>query len=475
MSVETQWGSGLNDGATEVAHSYAKASVEIARHKNISAALFCLDLKTAFASMLRQFTVPVPRGNDSRQVFVNRLVKNGFDRCTANDIYRDADALQNWAQAGGSDHVAEYLRNLYSNNTWFSFEGLAGAVRVESGTLAGTSLGDIIFTMSVSCIFRNIRARLNDAGIPFEFDITKVKEHLGFDVHDDFPEGAKKLHEASFVDDGIVPILAKAENILDIIASVAAIIDSEFSSHGYTLNYTKGKTEVLFFFHGPGAKLVKAKLFADLGGIIQFTNDQGINKDLLATTSYKHLGSLVVTTGSHMPEITAKSQAMIGTLKPISSKVLSNPRVSVEKRLIIAKAYLFSKGLFQASTWHNLNVGETKKVHSTIMRVYRVILRVHRPGSRHLTDDQVIEELEAMSPISLIVALKLSFFVRSIFRLPYALIAIWSNAYAFKGSWIKSVETDLNRLAAVSDKLAEMRGKCLADWVVFIRKILRPV
>ena len=49
----TQYGSGLNDGTTEMAHLYARACIDLARHRDLSLALIFIDVKTAFASMNR--------------------------------------------------------------------------------------------------------------------------------------------------------------------------------------------------------------------------------------------------------------------------------------------------------------------------------------------------------------------------------------------------------------------------------------
>ena len=56
----SQWGSGLNHGSTEVAHTYVKACVNVAKRKSNMLLLLRIDVKTAFAPVLREFTLPIP-------------------------------------------------------------------------------------------------------------------------------------------------------------------------------------------------------------------------------------------------------------------------------------------------------------------------------------------------------------------------------------------------------------------------------
>ena len=54
----TQYGSGLNKGNAEYAHLYVKAAVDCAEIRSLSVSVLFLDVKTAFAAMLRHFVLP---------------------------------------------------------------------------------------------------------------------------------------------------------------------------------------------------------------------------------------------------------------------------------------------------------------------------------------------------------------------------------------------------------------------------------
>ena len=67
------------------------------------------------------------------------------------------------------------LENLYANS-WASTEGLAGVFSTKTGSMAGTPLGDLVFTFTTSKIFRSVRARLAGAEILTYLDLKGIEE-----------------------------------------------------------------------------------------------------------------------------------------------------------------------------------------------------------------------------------------------------------------------------------------------------------
>ena len=69
------------------------------------------------------------------------------------ELFRSVSVSEFWSDCDGSVHSYEFLTSLYTG-TWFSIEGVPGIVEARSGSLAGTTLADLVFTLSVSKIFR---------------------------------------------------------------------------------------------------------------------------------------------------------------------------------------------------------------------------------------------------------------------------------------------------------------------------------
>ena len=96
-----------------------------------------------------------------------------------------------------------------------------------SGSVAGTPLGDLVFTFTVARIFRFIRARLSGAGLLTYVDVANIEEVFGIIPGVDCDTAIPGINETSFVDDGAQPLVAGAAEIGGFAAKAMAIIDSE--------------------------------------------------------------------------------------------------------------------------------------------------------------------------------------------------------------------------------------------------------
>ena len=106
-------------------------------------------------------------------------------------------------------------------------------------------------------------------------------------------------------------------------------------------------------------------------------------------------------------------------------------------------------------------MAEARKVHKDVMSIYRAMLSLDRPGCAHVTDNSVIQQLKILSPMSVVVDLRINLFVRAVQTLPVQLLHVSASAAHSPRSWLEAVRLDLNRLAVVSDKLAGYRDASL--------------
>ena len=156
-SVQTQYGSGLNHGTTTNTHLYVKSLVDIAEKQKVSISLIFADVKTAFASMLRETAFPRGYDAESKAVYIKRLVSLGFTQVEARSTYKEIlEKYGTMEDDRAKTHLDSYLSMLH-NFSWFSFEGLPGVTRSKSGTLAGTSGADLVFVRAVTFALKNIR------------------------------------------------------------------------------------------------------------------------------------------------------------------------------------------------------------------------------------------------------------------------------------------------------------------------------
>ena len=143
------------------------------------------------------------------------------------------------------------VRQLH-RHTWFSTEGLAGAVEVATGTLAGSSLGDAVFTLAMTRVLAKLRRALAHAGRATTVEVAPggtLGAARGVGVLQGDPTSVT-LHEVSFVDDVAIPVLGEADALLARISEVASIADAVFAGLGLVLNFAPGKSEAVVRFPG---------------------------------------------------------------------------------------------------------------------------------------------------------------------------------------------------------------------------------
>ena len=215
-------------------------------------------------SMLRHCVLPSVC-SDPEPVFLRRLISLGFSDEEATEIYQQAARAQHWYTAGGSEHFNRVLKDLYQF-TCATTEGMPNVYTTPSGSVAGTPLGDLVFTFTITRTFCFIRARLAGAGLLSYFDVAKIEELFGIVPGIDCDKAIPGLNETSFADDGAQPLVASAVDIAKNTTKAMAIIDSEFIRFGLILNYTKGKTEVLNVFRGKDSYKFRVLLLVDGGG-----------------------------------------------------------------------------------------------------------------------------------------------------------------------------------------------------------------
>ena len=298
----------------------------------------------------------------------------------------------------------------------------------------------------------------------FRLDVEKILDTIGkkIDVSTAF------VLEASFVDDAAHPIVASPHEILRQIKLAINILDFVFTKYGLALNFKQGKTEVLIVFAGAGSGKVKQQILVDMQGKIPFCNMQGEEKELIVTDCYKNLGSKVVVSQSLNPENIQRMGSMKAKCKEVKGKILKNPHVEFRRKAMVVRSALYAKGFFHCGTWRRLRVAEGRRIHGSVMSIWRSLLMLDSPLSEHRNDDSILQQLEVLPPLSFVVHMRLVLFYRLLRKPPSQLWLVLCNVSSHPESWLATVLGNLNALAEVFPKWEEMKGCGLSEWVQLI-------
>ena len=113
------------------------------------------------------------------------------------------------------------------------------------------------------------------------------------------------VSDASFVDDVVVPVLGKANDIYHKTSKVCSAVISVFGMYGLSVNSASGKTETSMCLRGAGSKQLRRKI-AIGGNCINVEHKHG-SVILRAVCNYKHVGTIFSADGKADLDVALKS------------------------------------------------------------------------------------------------------------------------------------------------------------------------
>eukprot|EP00973_Karenia_brevis_P064121 8910553-Karenia_brevis.AAC.1 len=294
-------------------------------------------------------------------------------------------------------------------HTWSSTEGLPGVVRTLRGTGAGLPLADVVYVVALAKVLRSLRSRLSAEGLIDTFQsndgLNPLVEANGY--------CDELLHDASYVDDTVVPIFGPPSEMLERIRRATGICVHVFIRYGMELNFKPGKSEVMIKWVGKHSQAQERKLTITMNNIITCPTFNGSFVDLRAVSMYRHMGSRTAVGSQMSQEVSFRMTAMRAESMKLRKCILRNPGLSNEHKLNCMQAYMVTKGFFHAGTWPHLPARLYIKVHHQVLAIYREILgNTFAKTDKLFTDDEVVAQLGAMSPLTMIRMSRLLLFSR---------------------------------------------------------------
>eukprot|EP00973_Karenia_brevis_P054796 7617438-Karenia_brevis.AAC.1 len=112
-----------------------------------------------------------------------------------------ACTMDTWLANGASLHAAHLLQAT-QQYSWFTIEGLAGAMVFEDGTTAGTPMADIIFIAAMARVLSCLDAELESAGMIHNLNTEGANSYFGLAESGRGAIGpCTPLSQASYMDD----------------------------------------------------------------------------------------------------------------------------------------------------------------------------------------------------------------------------------------------------------------------------------
>jgi hypothetical protein len=250
------------------------------------------------------------------------------------------------------------------------------------------------------------------------------------------------VSSVTFVDDAAFPMSASSgDQIITKLVAVTSVITDVFTGFGLVVNFGTNKTEAVLNIRGNASLKWKRKVFCSNKGVLEVpTNHSGTQK-LTIAAQYKRLGTILSQADNMQAEIASRTQQTFLALRPLRRKIFGNPSISKSTKTQLLQSLLLSKMLFHSPIWPVLRVGESKRLQTAIMSVYRAAAGMQTTKLRqdHYSDTAVLVYLGAASPEELLKIARLRYLQRILRKAPHQLWAVLHAETAHKDSWLISV------------------------------------
>ena len=324
----------------DIAHHMLEAHQFWCKSRKVSSAIVFFDLRAAFYSVLRQALLNIDLDPTA---LVSALSRMGVS----------SEMIQAWFHQATEDHALidanphlEKLVHDCMSNTFFSFEGVPGVCKTTRGTRPGDPLGDLLFNLIMRLVLIDMH--------------TYIREHCtahwigtadacsSFADSQDLPQCA--YFDVSFVDDAAVAIhAASLVEIEHVIKVVVEGFHRAAAVRGLDVNFSQGKTEVMWDILGKGARALKERLH-DANSQLVWTC-QDIEFCLRLSHSYKHLGSWMQVAGSHQREISHRAGQAMQSWGCLARSFYQKKYVGMKAKSIAFQSLSMSRMLYNAHTW----------------------------------------------------------------------------------------------------------------------------
>ncbi|CAE7837830.1 tyrP-A [Symbiodinium sp. CCMP2592] len=294
-----------------------------------------VDLAAAFYSVLRQSLVPNP---DTDEGFLSLLHSLQLPDTAVQELHAHLQAAAELPLQGATPHQVEVIRDLFTGS-WFRLATHPTIVLTKRGSRPGDPLADILFAFTLSAYLRKAHELLEEAGVLQPLPRPDSRPTWAPCLVD------YELGNPAWADDFTWPVSApSAPDLLRHAATGTSILLSHASSIGMKLKFGVEKTALLLSeaVKRDAASLLDRSSDGNLCLAIQ-DHSTGNTEDLPIVSAYRHLGGIVTSTSSPVPDLHHRFARADGTARPLRRAFFSSRQFPVAVRRSLLQALVVSK------------------------------------------------------------------------------------------------------------------------------------
>ena len=331
---------------------------------------------------------------------------------------------------GVPSELQRVIQELFSQ-TWNTVTASGPSSNAILQSVRGTRPGDPVADLTFTCVMKQVLERFMQVAGPSLPCI-----HT--------PSGDTTIPAITWVDDVAIYIEAEqADNLIPLAQFVVRTLHQQCRAVGLDLNYSQGKTEVLFRFNGKNSDKIRRQLHQR--GSVDLGKEDWSQVKLPVATKYTHLGIKHAANMSFDVELNYRLARAREALAECRKPVLKNEAMAPSTRWTLSRSLILSRLFFGAELWPELTQQQYQRIQQFLIKVARIILRCENfAETAHTTDDFVCSQLPIPDVTSLLRTARLRYASRMYQYAPALLIHLVEQMQDLEEfSWINRLQSDI--------------------------------
>ena len=311
------------------------------RHLGELPALVFYDVRAAYYQVIRE-TLTGDVIDDT--VILSLFHRLGVPATAHAELRALLESIASLADCCDSSHALALTREVFTG-TWFRLDRSAPLVATAAGVRPGDPLADLFFAVSFSAYISAVQAELVSKQLHTPL--------AGGDTAPpwDAPAPPTVLGPASWADDFVAMHAAiDGPSLIARVQAATAVFLTHATANGIQLTFGADKTAALL----PPSVVFDAGLCGQApGGASWLPVVDGITgavQRLPLVQAYKHLGGIVTSGATVVPELHYRHSQAAWSLRPLKGPLFGNPSIPISTRRHLLRSLVVSKFAFSTAT-----------------------------------------------------------------------------------------------------------------------------
>ena len=311
------------------------------KHAGLLPALVFYDVRAAYYQVLRECLT----GAELDDAILLRLfTRLGVPAAAFTELKSQLARIAILSESGCTPHTVAMMREVFVG-TWFRLDHSVPLVSTAAGVRPGDPLADVLFALSFSAYTKVVQDALEHAGLGTPVPAPAKAPPWTDEVADGY------LGPASWADDFVA--MHSAPTPVELISQVCqatSLYLTHATANGIELAFAVDKTAVVL----PPSASFDAAIHAGTADapphLMIADAITGQQKQLPIVQAYKHLGGIITSTHTVVPEIHYRHAQATWTLRPLRGVLFGNPSVPLQTRRQLLQSLVFAKFTFGSAT-----------------------------------------------------------------------------------------------------------------------------